>query len=520
MSGLRLIEFSADDYRIADVLSRPHLEKLNDSQKISAALSLYFQWREHRRCFISVADNKEFVECDLAVDQDLVTPIEIVALVDKKLVDAVPDRARVRFEIFRTCYEFSSPITADLSDSTKSAFAFDIPSEVYVHKARTSPRYAVPLDNPLRRSKWIDPNGSEQEVEVIDLSVKVLHVAANNRILSDFGLIELDGHRFNAQLIRKSSVGHAVRIKFEHSGEFGKFFDRFIKVAYPELAPREHFKNENIYELYRDTGYLSSFNLGECEEEEEKRRELLVKYWNESQNETHQTKVDYVLKDHADKACGASGLARIFKKDGKAIWAFHQLCVRKESASLTGTGTLYNWRVEYLEGLGAPVEAVVWYKSSSKWLERIFTKLAVANARDTQLEAVHLIRLPRQKSTEALSDSLEVDGPRKFMNMPGVLVGSGPEFLNASRLFEMVWVTDQTTNQEELTHAREVYHRLAGDNEYDFYSISIPAKSDIKLEHETRPTDRCFRLNPAAFSDLISSVEHSIAVTKKKQAKT
>jgi len=515
MSGLRLIQFSSEDYRIADVLSRPHLEKITNDVQIASALSLYFQWPDQRRAFVKLGEYP-YAPCELVVDTDLATPDEIFVNLNEKINVDANQSIRIRFEIFGTCFEYTAPILADLShDYDFTSIVMPIPQELYVHKARSSPRYGVPAEHPLRKATFYC-NETSIQCEIKNISVKNILVYGISDDTVE-GEIDISGYRFQAKIIKKTEFGHVIQLVYRDQKEYGAYFDRFIQVAYPNLRPRYDFDHETIYNLYVETGYLSRFGNSNDKSDKESTSEIskedLISFWDDSKSGEHIYKVDYVLVDNDDRPIGISGLAKIFiDSDNHPIWAPHQLCVIKSTEHLSGTASLYKWYAEYLDGLN--YDFVTWFRSTSKWNDRMYTKLTLSDQLNTKLTPIHLKVGERIKVDSSTNDIKLIGNVRKCATTPNILIGSGPEFLNSSRLFELVWIKNNLAENHEIQDAIEKYNQIS--TLQCTFRISIPQSLCSLIDLKTRPTDRCFEISPKAYSNYYRCIEHSVALTRRK----
>jgi hypothetical protein len=525
MSKLRLIDFSPDNFRIADVLSRAHSEVIDASDDLNAAFSLYFQWPDHRSAMIS-SDGSVFMDCDLSVDSDLAVPEELWISIKRSAKNEVAINlskpVTVRFEVFRTCFEFVCPVLADITDDSTSAetrLVIAVPRSITMHKARSCPRYEVPASHELQSSVWIDESGTEVPILLADLSVKVLFFNCDQQKISQSGRFSLGRSTFAATVLRRTDQGVAVQPIFKDQREYGLFFDQFIKVAYPDLRPRYDFDHNDIYDLYVRTGYLSRFgtDVGSDQNEELQRRKDLTDYWKSSEEFEHLSKVDYVLVNPEGRPVGASGLAKIFVKDGRDVWAAHQLCVDTKNATYLGTGDLYKWRAEYLSGMSQDIENIVWYRSVSKWIEKMYTKQSIANPSLAILEAIHLKKsLKNEDYSELTFDVKKIDGGRIYFSSESMLAGTCPELLNASKLFEIIWVHSDKVTENEVLDCIKKYNYLAKSSSNTEFRISMPAKLGMLVGLETRPTDRLFTLKSNGFATFLNSVDHSVSLVNKK----
>lgn len=527
-----VVPFSSTDYSLGHVLLENDGTVSTDPVAISAKLSLLFQWSEYSWVGAFIPGREEPLPCTLSYDEDEATPSELRLTFSTKMnmkSFSFIKKSKIRFEVFRICYEFETTVLAiaDQNDTTWDII-IAIPERLVTYKQRRLPRVRVQKE--LNRT--LPEVYCEYEDGTRSLPLSVIEMGLNSVVTKDLNKLsqapknlvfgKTSPLRIPVESFRKQDR-HIFRLIINDNTTFGKYFDIYRFVAYPGLVPRNSIPAQNLLQLYEETGYMEGFPT-RSEQGEQNLREELLNTWALVNGATPDSTADYVILDSEARTAGASSVTRAFADDKQEYWAFHQLCSRKSPDLLTASGHLYAWRAEYLAGRIGPLKGIAWYRSDSRWLERIYTKFSRQSNGNSTLTAVKLVKgkvSPLQQSA-APSLSLKIcettvgEAKRHFTRVDCVLSGLGPNRLNASGLLNHVLSPDEDMSPSALINIAAELVRSANCNSAEFY-LSLPVAAETPDGNwKVTPSDRLCIFTKDDLLNFLTCVEHSIAVTRRK----
>lgn len=520
---LKVVPFSGTDYSLGESLLERDGTSTKDSLGISNKLSLLFQWPEHAWVGVNfVGLGKETLPCKLSYDLDEAVPTELYLTLSGDYTAermALLKQANVSFEIFRVCYDFRAEVLAANSPALgQLILVLGIPEELITVKHRRLPRIRID-EVEAAKLPYLTIHG--QEVTVSELGLNSMALAKNVQVPE--GSVELVFQiepplRLNAHLLARCGR-QVLRLEFRDDLEYGRYFDIYRVFAYPGLYPKSEFSTESLIELYEKTGYFEGF---QAELNREQRHKEFDQVWQSVYSAQHDTTADYVATDANKKPVGASSATLAFRGDGQDYWVFQQLCSIKSPDLLLSSGQLYTWRAEYLTGRRQDFKIIFWFRSASRWLDRIYVKFSKQTAEQTTLIPVRITkhRVDRANENQIKGDQLIQykigNHERRTMVTPRLVGGIGPELLNASGILNIVSCLGEKTEQSEIEHTAKALINT-GDSKTTEIFFCVPNNlKDSDSSLKVYPSDRFCVFSKCNLFDFLTCVEHSIAVTRRK----
>jgi len=521
---LKIVKYDPNDYSLADVLSKSNASLIDEDPSINAAFSLYFQWPDHRKSIIKLSDDPNtWLNCSISYDQDERNPSELRIKVEGDASSGDPLQHKdvtIRFEIFRACYEFKSSVLAISETIHKNRnwdLIVDVPKALSLFKHRRIPRTVVSKDDRklLGEVKWIDNNNHSLPLSVVDIGVSSLSVQAPTGTKACKGVIEIDGSKFDADLIHRHPDEYVVSINFETGEESGNYFDIYRKIVFPYLVNRYDYGVDTICHIYDK--YLKKYSDPSMEI---KLEDKIALNHQELKSGFHKTNVDYLARNEDGVIVGASSLGLCFKDEDKEYWAFHQLCVNTEISTFELTENLYNWRADYLASRPNEIDAIFWYDGNSRWLERIYSKFCSITNWEIELKPIKVVKCPTKPSPslKVKVDAFMVgDVKRYFYNDKNTLSAIEPDRFNMGNVLNHILSLEGNESEDEFNSIATALIKSAGkDENYEVWG-TFSSDYEIKGDEVTIPNvSRYTRFPKEALADFRASVEHSIAVSKKK----
>lgn len=454
-SRMRLVPYRPDDFSAGKVLGLPQGHEVTSAEDIGAALSLYFQWDEYRRCSVRKSntpdDDNQGTYCVLRYDTDEALPTELrVELITPGFATqlSVGTKLFCQFEVFHVCYAFESAVLAVSPD--RSADGWDLivamPARMTVQKARTMPRHRV---SPVELSRVANVHwkgeGSETAITVVplELSVEAVRVCASAPLTSDIGTLTLGGESFRGRLTSQGSDTALIDLNFESPVEYGRYFDLYRKLAFPCLRPRREVDPTNLLALYERTGFLKKFTGNMAPEVRAAFIDRVVATWSSVASGMHEGTADYcAFSEAADAITGTCSTTLGFFNGEREVWVFQQLASIAEPQFFEQTKALYLWRPLYLWGRKEDFDLCCWFDADSRWIERLWVKFD--RYRDRSPSCLHPIRVhivgPDTLQNQPAGSQYEVGAynvgknKRVFLKKEGVLGAVDPPHLNFSKL--------------------------------------------------------------------------------------
>lgn len=522
---LKIVPFQPDQYSTGNVLSAEDSTSLEDPQSIGAALSLYFQWPERRHsCATFVKRNPKPFPCTLDYDRDEASPTEIrVFLHDfDTALNVVPGATiLVRFEVFKTTYEFATKVTAVSADPALDSWhvVADVPANLKVLRHRKLPRVKVTTEMSERFGPVIwtsSKQGESLELNIFEITLSSVRVACRPPT-ERMGTISFDRLQLPAEALQSNSGETVFKLKFENQTVFGQYFDFYRRAAFPTLRSRYDLPFKMGIDLYVRSGYLDRFSPST----EDKDKIEIEKTWEALKSSFHQANADYYIVNRDGEATGCSGLAHSAYNDDEAVWTMHQLCAIRDPDLLEQSGILYRWRGEYLAGRPGEHSAAAFFKSKSRWLERIYVKHALNSGGKTILLPMTMCRAQveaAEKPSTLKFDKINMGKIARVTTRTKKFWACGnPRYLNASRMLDAVISVWNPLPPDELQNiGRELVQAM--ELKSSSLSFMVDHKTDVthigtKL---TSDSDRFCKIPKKEMLTFVSSVEHSVAVTERK----
>ncbi|MCX6125318.1 MAG: hypothetical protein NTV34_11325 [Proteobacteria bacterium] len=524
---LFIVKFNPSDYSLGDILVRDNTCELDDHSKISAAFSLYLQWPTHRRAIIYLGSNSESQQdCTMSVDLDDREPSHIfIKTIDEPSRDLRSlDKKNlvIRFEVFRSCYQFSAEIIDTFSYDGEVTHVVEIPKTLTFIKSRRLPRSKIDLTNAhlAPRVNW-KCAVSETSDQLILKEISMLSLAAETEadLPLGKGTIVYKGHRIPGEIVRRKGNQVIVSIQCETPEHVGSIFDLYRLVAYPYLRDRSEFPLSVAVSLLKNTGYLSKYKS----EEALRRSEVKIEEsWGELTSCRNGFTADYYIVNEAGLPTGMSSTALAYKCREKDIWSFHQLCAMTDPSVLEHSGALYTWRAEYLAGRPEDFCVFSRYTSKSRWLERIYTKFSGGESLDVRLQAVKSFQISASAVKSSGTKTVQTrripygDSYRIVAECEGAVGGAYPGLLNAADNLDAALAFDgPTDNDSVLAVAEAIFKESEGSLDKIFLTFNDYEALVPEGSHESK-IDRIIFFSKSSLADFIGCVEHSIAVTRRK----
>lgn len=521
---LHIVKYQPNDYSLGEALFSPETTSEANHSKIESALSLYFQWPEHRQAVIYPTDGGSAELCELSFDQDDAEISFVFARMlqtPSKTAWKEGDEVRLRFEVFRTCFEIQATI---LGTSTQSSDGWDIvlsiPEQGTLYKHRRGKRYQVPKDT-IESLQISLVNGERFDCTAIEVSCQSI-VVRSDRSIEDSSSITVHwmGQNFQGVVVRNMDERIVIALDFSSGVQSGKFFDIYRQVAYPYLKRRNEVDSESVLELYERTGYIERYS---ADSDAEKRRTEILETWEQLKPAEHEYVADYVAFDSSGNMVGASGLAMSHFQNDIPVWFFNQLCAVTSPDLLEHSGGLYQWRLDYLMAVPSDIYTACRYRSKSRWLERIYTKFA--HTVGTRATLAPIVTYQKNFSKGDISEKIEVKSTklsnltRYYFEEGKICGGFNPCRLNISTSMDAVFAH---TNTADATRVAIFVSALlvASGKESANFAISIHPSAILPENVFVGQTDRLVRFEKENLADLMASIDHVLAVTKRKLRET
>lgn len=523
---LRIIPYDPNDYSLGEALTVENGTKISDPKLIGAALSLYFQWPAHRLSNLiwNEAKTPQASSCELDYDKDERSPTELRIKYNENVATSLRefDEIRIRFEVFRSCYEFSARILALSTSPKEDGFSaiIAVPDFIVAYKARRLPRLSMPQneDTPKIEVSISDENSIEKKYNLFISEIGLKSI----KLISDFQLplkdckLLINNKKISGKIVKADSNACVAVLNITSPAEFGHYFDFYRKYAYPSLRSRYEFPLNAGITLYKDANYFGKFEGNQFEES----ISHIIDNWKDLENGSHLTNADYYIVDDSNVPVGSSGIALAFFSEGNPVWIFHQLCALKNPALVKRSGYLYTWRAEYLAARPENLTVAVWFDSRSRWLERLYVKFSQQSKSGVSLSSVQDKHCHFQKSDTNTSVELKNyklgNSDRWVTTAKNIWAGIGPRYLNANGYLDCIVNLEDSEPSQAV---KEIGGTLLSAANIDSLSILVTVRQDASLESiDGRPqlSDRFCKFDKLNLIDFLISVEHSIAITERK----
>ncbi|MBS1962201.1 MAG: hypothetical protein JST04_08295 [Bdellovibrionales bacterium] len=425
--------------------------------------------------------------------------------------------ATVVISIFKATYR----LRANVVDRDQFCLFISLPDSLEVLGARNFPRHEIKAErnHPLKRANWVSKNGQRFEITIESIGLKTLNFMSVDFQISEgeVGEIKLGSFTTEAKCV-KTTNGNIICEWLISDSEYHKFFEIYASVSFPKLRTRTFYSGDDVFALYKNSGYFGQFGKADAFKPE------IISTWNSLSVGHSYENVDYVTQDQELKPIGASSLTKAFVHGKTNYWAFHQLCALRREEEIDTTGLLYSWRAEYLLGLKEDCMALVWYRSRSRFIEKIYSKLARNRPDKIRLSPVHLVKGTLKvsenfkKSKSRVAEISFGEQIRHCTYSNSVVGGYGPKWLNTSGLLNCVFTLSDEDSSTLYTQEASNLLSTKGEGEGEFYFCYLNEKTDSGLDGAVvGESDRFCVFSKTSLMDLLASIEHGIAVAKRKK---
>ena len=513
--ALQIVDFDPNDYKLGEVLASKDGEILSSSERIAAVLSLFFQWPDESNAYayFDLPGRPSFkVKIEYDKEERFLTQLTL-GLPQEVTLKGV-DKSFLRLEVFNGCYEFESKVIENFNDGCQWLI-IEAPTQLKSIKIRRSSRIEITKKDEL----LLDIKGVKTAVTLnsITLNGFLLNEQLPPLTTGKLQLGDLSVEVYHARDIDKKS---AFSINFETDHQASLYFDYYRKTAYPNLVPRNQVDLDELYDLFTDAGFFGNFS-GKFDEET--RPEKAKSCWKTLKEAQHKSTADYVAQENG-VILGSSSCALAFKSSEREFWVFHQLCAKKDTETFDLTGDLYAWRAEYLWNRKSNITSVFWFRSESRWLERIYVKYAMQSPDRGKVEPAQLFAyIHTNERLKVPPSTVECYGTenRAFYNHQGVLGGLGPDYVHINRNMNLIQANG---NWDDVYKAADSM-TSALNRDTSYFRVVMPhgcKAPDLGLDKwdYQNSVDRHAEIQKDGMLDFIACLRHSIAVTKRKHNKT
>lgn len=512
--GLHLVQFDPNDYKLGEILAHKDGDELTTLEKIGSVLSLYFQWKEdaNATCYLDTFDrSRHTISIDYDKEERSLSQLYIKLPQTAPTVGAT--KIFIRLEVFNGCYEFESAILDKFQDEGEWIIC-SAPDKIKSVKMRKSTRLEARENIPAK----IVIKAKTHDVKITTLTLQGFTTNVAFPALTN-GTIEIIGSTFDCYHVRDTEGGSAFKLQLTSDRAASDFFQIYATFAYPNLSPRKNVDYNKLYELFVEAGFFGNFS-GKFDEAD--RASKAIQCWKSLEPAEHITTADYVAVKN-DSLVGSSSCALAFKTESHEYWVFHQLCAIKDSDSFDLTSSLYSWRSEYLWNRTPELTSVFWFRSESRWLERIYVKYLMQNPEKGAIAPAQLYSYIHKRLGSATKGSVREpygEQDRAYYQEGKVLGGLGPDYVHINRNMNLIMGAESWNC---VYKAAESLTSTLGRDEGYFrvvmpYKHSPPDLSNDFWDYQ-KGVDRHAEIKKDGMLDFIACLHHSIAVTKRKHAK-
>jgi hypothetical protein len=507
--GLRIVQYDPNDYKLGEALALASGESVEDSEKISQILSLYFQWKESALCWAyTTKDKSARSKALLSYDEEERVATQLFVEVDKSALSPGAEWVFLRLEIFENCFEFESRALDWFDENGKTIAIIEIPKSASVVKNRRFPRVAAIGDSTL---SWSDDTG-KRDFKIINLSLGSVIVKGEVPNKKP-GVIHLANISIPATSIRSFDGKTSIKLELANNFLVGAWFDFYRQHAYPQLRKRSELPADECIQLYKDSGYFDKYKANDLEGILQR----VGQSWKDYEPLEHQLTADYAVMGN-ERPVGIGSTSFTYKNHGKEFWTFHSLCALKNSDDLDKTFDLYAWRAEYNFARVENIDTLLFFASSSRWIERVYINF-ILRKQSSNVMPIRLYTMtlsPKNHQIKVDSIPLGIDCNRLMIMNEGFTAAALPDLLHIRQRLNCIDVTSSTVTREEIIAAGEQIAFTAG--------LPITFRISLQIDHPWEPEvkrdlpgDRLGILRKEDLIDFIASLKHSIEVTKRKK---
>jgi hypothetical protein len=507
--GLRIVQYDPNDYKLGEALALASGESIEDSERISQILSLYFQWKESALCWAyTTKDKSARSKALLSYDEEERVATQLFVEVDKSALSPGAEWVFLRLEIFENCFEFEVKLLDQFEENGKDIYIVLPPEKVSVIKNRRYPRVTALPDSKI---EWRDNNGTN-EYRVEHLSLGSLVIEAHLPI-NQSGIVVAKGTSYPAVTTRNFDGKTSLKMQMPNNMLIGAWFDYYRLHAFQGLKKRSECNSNLCIDLYHESGYFSKYKPAELE--------LILSEiensWRDLECLDHIATADYVVcKD--DKLSGMGSSSYTYTHKGKDFWTFHSLCTLKNESDLDLSRNLYAWRAVYNFSRIENMDTLLFFASSSRWIERIYVNFlqrkSQSNVNPVRLYTIRL--KPIDHGLTVTSNKFTETTERLMCSDENIVAAALPDLLHIRKRLNCI---DVLSSDADVAKALTYGEQLAFSAKQEIsFRLSVPFahpwQTDIPLDPHT---DRMGVLRKEDLIDFIASLDHSIEVTKRKK---
>lgn len=510
--GLRIVEFDPNDHLISGVLTSGIGDILESEKDISAAISLVLQWKEKSHVYAYI-DGKQgkAIRASLDVDHEERIATQLFFIFENEVSLSKGNTLFAKISAFESCFEMEVSIIDHWKEGNLYVACTEIPTKLNRLKTRSSSRNSQNAKKKATIS--IDDHQVDCSIDSISFNSLVVNMKLQ---LGQQSKITLGGTVFHCSCIRPLENSSVLKIHFQSDEENGRFMAEYLSNQMPTLETRSKQDLEAVFAAFIKSGFFGNFSP---DSDPNERKSLVLSTWKEMETVEHRYNYDMCLVKRGQPV-GASSLTMGLLDGDLEHWIFHQLCSIKEETNIEETGSLYTWRAEYLLGRKSNINSVVWFRSQSRWIERIYVKMSILSKQKGTVVASNVFDYMHTRSERQRPKAGKIltygSTPRAFVKINETLAAGGPDYLHANRNMNMVISRDG--DLDSIIEACDTICDLLDVSTLHFRLDTADRSVIDKLPNikEQSGSDRRAEIVKDGLRDLISCVQHSVAVTEKK----
>lgn len=511
-------------YSTGDVIQCPDGKVIKSKEGISKIFSLYFTWKSISNLHMFNAALETWEPCEIDYDSELK---EIDELYIKSKNQSLKSGCEIvfRIETFGVCYEFKS-ILVDIA--TDEVFSLTIlpPNVVTVIKKRNKERTL--LDNttvPEGLTIYLRLNDATIEInqitEISTTTIVIPNLKVYNLSIEAKYYLVINETDVSVKYLKDINTGHCFNVVDDRISTIKEFFGLYISLIYKNLSFRSHSDYEKLLDLFFKANYFKDFHnsLGD------NFRSDIKSLWSKIDQSSNKYSFDCLTKDYNGTYTGSSSLTKIAEDNDVVFWIYHQLCALKKPALLESTGLLYYWRALILSLFKDDFKVKSFFRSSSRWLERVYVKFEVNSKKGHSVFPVNIYRIHKDQFEEikrkypAENNDFHIyrNSERYYFHDENCYGGVLPDYLNLSGILNIMFFKNDQSVETMMKSLSSLVHSLKPNN-IDIKFINFVTDYDVKLDFLKGSSDRMILFDKDDQYDFINSLKHSIEITKKKYA--
>lgn len=524
-SFLRLVEPLSEQTSIPEMM--PPGEKIlicRDQAEVNSILQLFLLWPEYSSAVVRLKSQSGKVR--ISHDESLSEIENLFLSVDQGIFNSLKNSGtvelKVLFEVFGLTFQFEATGVELAEDYSKDkpTVSISIPTSLERLGVRRSKR--IQLKEALSVDLIFGNSNIPGKLE--EVSPRGFKIRADNlgniSPCDRFKMVHADWEvEMSLGQVRDGIV---IGLPLEKPAKsFGAFFDVYVRFAYPMLRPRHSFQEDPVPDLAVKTGQAKKFA---SKEQSGIWLDQIKEAYEASRDAQHEFTADYVAVDDQEVPVGASSLANAFTNhDGTPIWAFHGLSAMKDPRNLFHTAATYLWRADYLISRTGSPKVIGWFDGKGKWLEKVYVKFQRLTPDSTQLWPVSFNRLIAASHSD---DNLDPDLFDEYYSVgkfnrgmsfsADQSLGLGIPYLNLSGAMDMAFYLNEQADSKWLMA------EISKIKPARFYCpVPHPKPAPVFDGYECHTLEtvtRQFLTDSIALLHFHSSVEHSMAITRRKYA--